>query len=199
MNRKLKEQLELVIMQCSTLKASLDEALARNRQYEKELKVLRNEPSDAPVMEVAKEQKPELQQEVSADSTLKEAEEPIVEQPDTDLSQNDSDNQPDEVSNEPEPIAEPEPKNETQDFQNILEIGADMVSQAVSSSKEYIARLEELHPEGCSSLTDIIRSRTDLFKVEISGIIGGFGDISEKRERMNSALIKLIQYFENVK
>ena len=200
MNKKLKEQLELVIMQCSALKASLDEALVRNRQYEKEIAILRSK-DEVGESTVEKEVLPEPifeEPETQNTDTLIEAEPVNKEAPKA---------EPEEeivVAEEPKELvaeAEPEtePETEMQTFQSVLEIGADMVSQAVSSSKDYIAKLEESHPEGCNSLIDIVRSRTDLFKVEISGIISGAGSIAEKREKMNTALIKLIQYFENVK
>ncbi len=198
MNKKLKEQLELVIMQCSALKASLDEALVRNRQYEKEIAILRNK-AEAGESTVEKEVLPEPISEEPKIENIETATEvePVAEETPTLEPE-------DEVAVAEEPAeviteTETEPKTEMQTFQSVLEIGADMVSQAVQSSKDYIAKLEESHPEGCNSLIDIIRSRTDLFKVEISGIISGVGSIAEKREKMNAALIKLIQYFENVK
>ena len=202
MNKKLKEQLELVIMQCSALKASLDEALVRNRQYEKEIAILRNK-AEAGESTVEKEALPEPiceETKVEDINTATEVE-PIAEESPA-LEQEAEvvdEEEPAEVVTEEETEIEAEPETEMQTFQSVLEIGADMVSQAVQSSKDYIAKLEESHPEGCNSLIDIIRSRTDLFKVEISGIISGAGSIAEKREKMNTALIKLIQYFENVK
>lgn len=234
MNKKLKEQLELVIMQCSALKASLDESLVRNKQYETEIANLRRElaetenvtdtapqkeetivekpagapetvaveetpepASEEPTIEETAEQStpatktPGEQTEVAIEEADEQIPRPIFEEPVAE--------QKEEQPTEAKELPAKETAPEMQSFQSTLEMGADMVSQAVASSKEYIARLEASHPEGCSSLTDIIRSRTDLFKVEISGIIGGAGSLTEKREKMNNALIKLIQYFENVK
>lgn len=261
MNNKLKEQLELVIIQCSALKAKLDEAAARNRQYEAEIEQLRKtlaqQQSPEAMANAAKTQpvgsdRPDAVQSTSSVAKIdppaaeaqaaeqpmataftdapQPAEEAVIPEsaeaiPDTARAK------PLEATETPSTAAEPvtdgvaaavetpaEAPNatetspalaevapapaeasEAQSFQSILETGAELVSQAVATSKQYIQRLEAAHPDGCSSLMDIIRSRTDLFKVEISGIIGGFGTNAEKREKMNTALIKLVQYFENVK
>ncbi len=194
MNKKLKEQLELVIMQCSALKASLDESLVRNKQYEAEIARLREkleEDKNEAYSEEVVVEAPAEQAEVAVEEADEQIPQQVIEEP---VAQ-----QTEEETTEAKELPAVETAPEMQNFQSTLEMGADMVSQAVASSKEYIARLEASHPEGCSSLADIIRSRTDLFKVEISGIIGGAGSLTEKREKMSSALIKLIQYFENVK
>ena len=259
MNKKLKEQLELVIIQCSALKAKLDEAAARNRQYEAEIERLhktlaqQQNPKamiDAKAPAPAESDRADAAQSAAAvvetappDAEARAAEEPAAEastdaaQPEEAVISKSADAIPDaapaktpEATETPStaaepatvdiaavetpaeapdatetspPLAEAAPApaeaSEAQSFQSILETGAELVSQAVATSREYIRRLEAAHPDGCSSLMDIIRSRTDLFKVEISGIIGGFGTNAEKREKMNTALIKLVQYFENVK
>lgn len=260
MNKKLKEQLELVIIQCSALKAKLDEATARNRQYEAEIDQLRKTLAqqqspeamiDAEKTAPAESERPDAAQSAAAvaqtdppAADMQAAEEPMAtaftdaSQPEEAVIPDSAEAIPDaapaktpDVTETPSTTAEPvtvdaaaavetpaEAPNaaetspalaeaapapaeasEAQSFQSILETGAEMVSQAVATSREYIQRLEAAHPDGCSSLMDIIRSRTDLFKVEISGIIGGFGTNAEKREKMNAALIKLVQYFENVK
>lgn len=268
MNKKLKEQLELVIIQCSALKAQLDEAVTRNQQYEAEIEQLRSaleqlqKPCAAPVaeaLEIPPEETPMAQAEqtqplhseaapavtetaepaattetttpMPAAETVPEAtpsetamaeappatEPHVPESDDTAGAAQEAQAAPPAISEtmpaadipampvetpEATETAQTQPPEEdapeAQSFQNILETGAELVSQAVATSKEYIRRLEAAQPES-HSLADIIRSRTDLFKVEISGIIGGFGTAAEKREKMNTALVKLIQYFENVK
>lgn len=241
MNHKLKEQLELVIIQCSALKAKLDEALTRNKQYEAEIKALHDEvnrlQTEPGLQEPPQSETPPIpasQAGIPAAEVITAAAEasctdandvcrpaeaappvpaesaaPCAEpNPPAAEETVHKDKEPEPPTEKPlaaaensEPLRTPakNPAADMQNFESILEAGADMVAQAVSISKEYIMRLETAHPEGCSSLVDIILSRTDLFKVEISGIIGGCGSTSDKREKMHSALIKLIQYFENVK
>lgn len=231
MNKKLKEQLELVIIQCSALKAKLDEAHARNQQYEAEIEKLHRQlenPSPAedpqPPETAPKAEEPQPAEEPAAAATELAApqteEAPAAKEPAAPAKSEPIATFTPEAEHAPAVSPVPQPENappaaaetpspevpapaaeapEAQSFQNILETGAELVSQAVATSKEYIQQLEATHPGGCNSLTEIIRSRTDLFKVEISGIIGGFGTAAEKREKMNSALVKLVQYFENVK
>lgn len=217
MNRKLKEQLELVIIQCSSLKAKLDEALTRNKQYESEIEALRRkleqlpladrevlaqEPESPMPSEATQETETEtkLETQITAEEEVKTETEPT---PNTFADTVESANLSASEQKESEPLKDDAPSapslSEENNFQNILETGADIVSQAVKISKEYISRLETNYPDNCNNLTEIIRSRTDLFKVEISSIIGGGGTAIEKREKMNSALVNLIQYFENVK
>lgn len=234
MNKKFKEQLELVLIQCSSLKAQLDEAAARNKEYEKELAHLNEviaslnnaadtvtKTDEAECEMTSQDEETEVSEEVEVSE---ETETPCEEALPEDIAKKTDDNAeaPQEaivpLQNEPEQnpastvdISSGEPLKDDSDmpelpttedvynFQSILEIGTDMVSQAVASSQEYIEKFKVERPESYHNLSEIIRSRTELFKYEISGIISGYGDVAEKREKMNALLIKLIQYFENVK
>lgn len=221
MNRKLKEQLELVITQCSALKAKLDEATARNRQYEAQIEQLRKEISqqqsvtitDAPPEPQVPQEPQDAQepQEAQEPEKAKEPQEPEIAIP-ADIETPDSlqetavaVEEPTEAeltAEIPTPATEVAPEVEaveTEGMQSISEIGAELIAQAKAASDDYIRRLESAHPNGCNSLTDIIRCRTDLFKAEISGIIDKNSANSEKLSSMCSALIKLVQYFEDVK